>query len=387
MECESVIYLDNAATTWPKPESVAEAMKRCVAEYGANPGRGSYRLSRQAGETVEKTRSLLARLFRVDDPNNIFFCANGTHAINQALKGVLNPGDHVITTCWEHNAVTRPLEILRKEVGIAVTHVPAGKEGTVDLAEVEKAVRPETRMILSTHASNVTGAVLPIESLGRVARKNGVWFLVDAAQTAGVLDIDVQQMGIDLLAFPGHKGLFGPQGTGGLYVNPEIPMVPVFQGGTGIRSESVEQPFDRPTGFESGTVNTPGIAGLGAGIQFLQETGIERIHRHEMKVAERLREGLKEIPGVTLYPSHSVTLPLISFNMEGLDGNEAAVILDQHYDIAVRAGFHCAAVAHRTLQTEVFGTIRVSPGYFNTLQEAEAFLEAVREIGEAFAGV
>ncbi|QKG85812.1 aminotransferase class V-fold PLP-dependent enzyme [Kroppenstedtia pulmonis] len=379
-----MIYLDNAATTWPKPKTVVEAMKQCVEEYGANPGRGNHRLSRIAGEKVEKTRYDLAQLFQIPDPNNLFFCVNGTLGINLGLKGVLRPGDHVIATRWEHNAVARPLESLKEEKQIQVSYLSVGREGEMDLHELEKCIRRETRLMIVTHGSNVTGTVLPIQSISRVLHRHGVWLMVDAAQTAGILDLNVQEMGIDILVAPGHKGLLGPQGTGFLYVHPDIPIQPVIQGGTGIRSESLEQDAERPYGFESGTLNTPGIAGLGAGIRFLNETGLEKIYSKEMALTKKIEEGLREIRGVILYTPNQLKLPVISFEMENLDSIQGATLLDQHYQICVRGGFHCAALAHQENGTASSGTIRISPGYFNTEQDAEVFLQAVAEISTAF---
>jgi len=379
-----VIYLDNAASTWPKPESVVQAVKRCLEETGANPGRSGHRLAAQAAGILAEARRELAELFGIRDPDNIFFFANATQAINQALKGFLRPGDHVVTTCWEHNAVARPLEALKRERGITVSVVPASPDGSVDPAQVERAIRPETRLIAATHGSNVTGAVMPVEEIGAIARKKGVRFLVDAAQTAGNLPIDVEALGIDMLAFPGHKGLYGPQGTGGLYASPDIPLIPLIQGGTGSRSEQLEHPGERPEGFESGTPNTPGIAGLAAGVRFVRETGVGKIHRKEMHLAETVRSALSEMEGVTVYTPRGPRLPVVAFNLAGLDSQEVAAILDAHYGIAVRAGYHCAALAHKSLGTEETGAVRASFGYFNEEKDAEALIIAIGEIRKAF---
>jgi selenocysteine lyase/cysteine desulfurase len=250
---------------------------------------------------------------------------------------------------------------------------------------VEEQIRSHTRLISTIHGSNVTGEVVPIVEIGEIARKHGVFYLVDAAQTAGLFPYRLDDMPIDLLAFPGHKSLFGPQGTGGLYVIPEVPLQPLLQGGTGSRSEEIKQPLERPHGFESGTPNTPGIAGLGAGIDFILQTGLDNIYRHEMDLTIQLWEGLRAIDGVTVVTKAPPALPIVSFNIAGVDGHEVAAILDQHYHMAVRAGFHCAAIKHRSLKTEQ-GTVRVSPGFFNTKREIDDFLSAIREIGQAFAG-
>ena len=359
-------------------------MTECLEEAGANPGRSGHRMAARASRILGDARRELASLFGIRDPNNILFFANATQAINQALKGFLQPGDHVVTTGWEHNAVARPLEAMRREGRIGVTVIPASPGGAVDPAEVERAIQRETRLIVATHGSNVTGAVMPVEEIGALARKRGVRFLVDAAQTAGNLPIDVETMGIDMLAFPGHKGLYGPQGTGGLYVNPEVSLSPLIQGGTGSRSEQLEHPRGRPEGFESGTPNTPGIAGLAAGVRFVRETGIQKIHRKEMHMAETLRSALSEMEGIAVYTPQGSRLPVVAFNLEGLDSLEVAAILDTHYDIAVRAGFHCAALAHRSLGTESTGAVRASFGYFNREADVDALLAALQEIRKFF---
>jgi cysteine desulfurase family protein len=387
-EVKAMIYLDQAATSWPKPPGVTEAMKECIEEFGANPGRGGHQLSVRAGQVIDDTRRLAAQLFHVPDPKQVWFYGNATQAINQALLGLLQPGDHVIASSWEHNAVARPLERLRKRGVIDVTWVPPSDRSPIDLTHLKRAIRPETRLIVTTHASNVNGAILPIEEIGEMAEQHQVRFMVDAAQTAGVLPIDVQAMGIHLLAFPGHKGLLGPQGTGGLIVHPDVKIEPLITGGTGSRSEALEQPEDRPEGFESGTPNTPGIAGLHAALQFVMETGIEEIHRQESHLADQLVAGLREIEGVTLYRGSSTDhLPVVSFRVQGVGPDEMAVILDQHYGIAVRAGLHCAAVAHQTLGTLDGGTVRVSPGYFNTEEDVQALISAVQEVSAAFAAM
>ncbi len=379
-----MIYFDNAASTWPKPKKVSEAMKSSVDLYGANPGRGAHQLAITAEKTIFETRRKLAQLFQIRDPNNILFFSNATEAINQAIKGLLEPGDHVITTSWEHHAVVRPLEELKKKQDIKVTYIDPSPEGSTCPNKVAQAILPETKLIITIHGSNVTGALTPVEEIGALAEKHGIPYLVDAAQTAGVIPIDVEALKIDLLAFPGHKGLMGPQGTGGLYVQPELNLTPIIQGGTGSQSDAMEQPIQRPWGFESGTPNTPGIAGLLEGVRFIHTTGIESIYKREIALTERIKEGLLKIKGVTLYGPQEVTLPLLSFNIDGLDPQEAAIILDQEYNIAVRAGYHCAFMAHQSLGTANEGTIRVSPGYFNQSEEVDQFLLAVQEIVQAF---
>lgn len=373
-----MIYLDNAASTWPKPPEVAEAAKTAISDYGANPGRGGHQLARRAEQTITKTRAKLARLFGVKDPNRFLFCFHATHAINQAIQGTLSSEDHVIISGWEHNAVARPVTALAQTKGVRVSVVEPSESGDW-LTAIQQAVSPRTKMIITTHGSNVTGEVMPVVEIGQYARSKGILYLVDASQTAGLLPYRLDEWPIDMLAFPGHKGLYGPQGTGGLYVAEGVSMYPLLFGGTGSRSEELEQPLDWPGGFESGTLNTPGLAGLGAGVDFVLRTGVERIHQHEMELTRLLWEGLKRLNGVRLSTEEMPSLPLFSFNLVGLDGQEVAMILDQHYDIAVRAGFHCAALKHRSLGTEA-GAIRVSPGYFNTPAEIESFLKAIAEI-------
>ncbi|MFC7440156.1 aminotransferase class V-fold PLP-dependent enzyme [Laceyella putida] len=376
-----MIYLDNAASTWPKPSEVAEATKAAIVDFGANPGRGGHRLARKAEQTIAETRAKLARLFGVRDPDRFLFCFHTTHATNLAIQGILSTGDHVIISGWEHNAVARPVTWLAQARGVEVSVVepPESGESGDWLAVIKAAVTNRTKLLITIHGSNVTGEVLPIVDIGHFARERGITYMVDAAQTAGLLPFQLDEWPVDLVAFPGHKGLYGPQGTGGLYVAAGVSLRPLLFGGTGSRSEEVEQPMDWPGGFESGTPNTPGIAGLGAGLDFVLNTGIDQIYQHEMELARLLWEGLKAQEGVRLATEEMPPLPLFSFNLVGLDGQEVAMILDQHYDIAVRAGYHCAALKHRSLGTEA-GAIRVSPGYFNTSSEMDAFLRAIAEI-------
>ncbi|WP_245838575.1 aminotransferase class V-fold PLP-dependent enzyme [Marininema halotolerans] len=381
-----MIYLDNAATTWPKPTSVVTEMARFMEECGSSPGRGGHRLARKSRKLVEETRAALSRLFHTEAPEDIWFCLNGTHAINQVCKGWLRPGDHVLTSSWEHHAVARPLAMLQHEIGIKVTHVPPTSSGLIDMDAMEKAITPDTNLIAMTHASNVTGAILPIEEVGEIARHFGIPLLVDAAQTAGRIPIDVQALPIDFLTFPGHKGLFGPQGTGGLYVRPGISLSPLLQGGTGNRSEELTPLNERPYSYESGTQNAPGIVGWRAGLRFLEEKGVEAIHQKELDLIARVRTRLQDLDGVNLYLPPSQNVAILSFNMDGVASEEIATVLDQEYDIAVRSGFHCAPIAHQSNGTGMNGTVRVSPGYFTTDKEIDAFIQAIEEIHREFAG-
>ncbi len=385
-EIKPVMYFDNAATSWPKPRAVCDAAASYLGERGGNPGRSGHRMSLEAGRTVDATRCLLAQLFNAPGPERMIFTSNATEAINLALKGFLSPGDHVVTSSMEHNAVARPLEALRAR-GVGVTKVPTPPERGLDPAAVEAALLPETKLVVVCHASNVAGTINPIAEIGELCRRRGIAFLVDAAQTAGCLPIDVRAMGIDLLAFPGHKSLFGPQGTGGLCIAPGIALDPLVEGGTGTESESLLQPESCPERYESGTLNLPGIAGLGAGIRFILDEGLKRIRETESALVASLMEGFAKVEGVTQYgpPSGAERAPVVSIDIAGVDPLEAAVILDSHFDIAVRAGLHCAPDAHRSMGTFSRGTIRFSPGLFTTQTEIDVCVEAVTTIASEFA--
>ncbi|GAX89131.1 aminotransferase class V-fold PLP-dependent enzyme [Effusibacillus lacus] len=376
-----MIYLDNAASTWPKPPQVAEAMAAAVRDYSANPGRSGHRLAAKAAETISNTRAQVARLFHVKNPNDVIFTQNATESLNLGLKGFLQPGDHVITTSLEHNSVRRPLEYLRKK-GVDITYVPSIGDDQALCQEVEKEFRATTRLLVVTHSSNLTGRILPVERLGELARKHRVKFMVDASQTAGYLPIDVEAMRIDMLAFTGHKGLYGPQGTGGLYIHPDLELDPLLHGGTGGFSELIEQPPGRPERYESGTRNTAGIAGLSAGLQFIEDTGLASIRRHEEHLTQLLLEELARIDGLTQFgpDRKEARCPIVSFSVAGYDANEIGYILDTHYEIAVRAGLHCSPLAHETLGTAEGGLVRASLGYFNNETEIEEFVGALKDI-------
>jgi len=379
-------YLDNAATSWPKPPAVAREMVRFLEEIGANPGRSGHRLSVEAGRLVYQAREALAALFDLPDPLRIVFAPNATYALNLALRGLLHPGDHVITSGMEHNAVMRPLRALEAQ-GVALTVVPCAPDGTLDPEAVRRALRPETALIVLNHASNVCGTILPVAEVGRIARQAGRLFLVDAAQTAGVLPISMQEMKIDLLAFTGHKGLLGPTGTGGLAIGERVPLErfePLVRGGTGSRSEYETQPDFLPDKFESGTLNAVGLAGLLAGLNYLQERGLAAIRAQELALTGRLLAGLQGIPGATVYgpPDPARRVAVVSFNLAGLLPSEVALLLDERYDIACRPGLHCAPAAHRTLGTFPAGTVRFSLGPFNTAEEVDRAIQAVSSLAE-----
>lgn len=375
------IYLDNAATSWPKPEAVYLAVDQFSRQLGANPGRGNHSRSWQASGVLLETREALARLFNCPDVSRLVFTKNVTEALNIALKGYLNPGDHLITSSMEHNAVARPLQSLQKQ-GVELTVVCCSADGSLDPDEIARAWRPNTRMVTLLHASNLTGTILPIAEVGQIVRRNGGVLLVDAAQTAGALPIDVQAMGIDVLAFTGHKGLLGPQGTGGLYLRPGLQVRPLMEGGTGSDSDQVVQPEFFPDRLESGTLNTPGIAGLGAGVDFLLRTGVEHVRRHERRLTDLLLAGLREIPGITIYgpTDSSRQTGVVAVNLAGLECGELSWLLDQQYGIITRSGLHCAPWAHQTVGTLQTGACRFSVGYFNTPEQIAATLDAVRRI-------
>ena len=377
-----MIYLDNAATSFPKPESVYQAIDRFNRNIGANPGRSGYATAREAAKLVSDTRRLLAQLFHVEEPNQIVFTSNATEALNLALKGLLLPSDHVVTTVTDHNSVLRPLRSLAERRQVDVTWVECDSTGFVDPESIRAALRSDTKLACITHASNVTGAVHDIGAIGALAHENGSLLMVDVAQTAGCLPIDVQRMQIDLLAFTGHKGLLGPQGTGGLYIKPGIEIQSFREGGTGSQSSSDRQPERMPDRFEGGTHNTPGLAGLGAGVRFLLETGLETIQAHEIILAERLLDRLASMPGIRVYgPSHGAhRVAVVSFTLDGWPPLNLAHLLASGCDIATRSGLHCAPLIHQRLGTSKTGTVRASIGCFNTADDIDALCNALEQL-------
>jgi cysteine desulfurase family protein len=381
-----MIYFDNPATSWPKPLQVKEAMVKFMEEIGANPGRSGHALSIEAARIIYEAREALSVLFHVQDSSRIVFTLNATESINLALKGVLKYKDHVITSSMEHNSVMRPLRDLEKR-GIALTVVPCFEDGTLDPREVEKKILSTTKMIVLNHASNVTGTLLPIREVGKIARKYNLLFLADVAQTAGAYPIDVEKEGIDLLAFTGHKSLYGPQGTGGLVIGERInekEIIPLKQGGTGSRSEFEEQPDFLPDRLESGTPNGVGIAGLLAGIQFVLGKGVEQIRQNESTLLEKLIMGLKKIPRVKLYgpESQEDRIATLSFNFTHLSPSDGASRLEKEFGILCRPGLHCAPAAHHTIGTFPEGTIRFGLGTFNAEEEIETAIQAISLISK-----
>ena len=378
------IYLDNAATSWPKPDTVLEAMIHHQRLVGASPGRSGHRLSIEAGRAVYEAREILAQLFHISDPLRIAFTKNVTEALNMALLGLLAPGDHVVTTGMEHNSVMRPLRFLASQ-GVGLSVVPCSPRGELDPQDIRSALRQNTRAIVLTHASNVTGTVMPVEEIASIAHLRGIVICVDAAQTAGVLPIDVEGAAIDLLAFTGHKSLFGPQGTGGLYIRKglDAQIAPLMRGGTGSRSEFEEQPDFMPDKYESGTPNAMGLAGLGAGAAFVLKQGMESIRAKEEALTRRFLAKLEPLAGdVTIYgpPEAQKRISVVSFNIRDIPPSDAALFFDEHFGILCRPGLHCSPAAHRTIGTFPRGTVRFSFGFFNPEAHVDRAADAIGQL-------
>ena len=376
-----MIYLDNAATSYPKPRGMVAAMEECILKYCGNPGRSGHSMSMRTGEEVYHARRKIACLFGIRQPERLVFTKNTTEALNMGLKGVLQSGDHVITTTMEHNSVLRPLKALEKR-GVSQSVIRADREGFIKASEIEKAIRKDTKLIAITAASNVTGTRMPLEEIGELARRRGIMFLVDGAQGAGSMAIDAEKMHIDMLAFPGHKGLLGPQGTGALYVSPEIRLKHIMEGGTGTDSKSRFQPCEFPEGYEAGTINAPAIIGLGYSAEFVEKIGPEVIGKYEEELIGWLDERLDEMDFVKRYGPDACRKTGISLiNIRGVGAEEVTSILSSKYGIAVRGGYHCAGLAHKTIGTWDEGAIRISVGPFNTRKDMEKLADAIREIG------
>ena len=382
-----MIYLDNAATSYPKPKEVGQAMMYFLEKVGANPGRSSHRLSIESGRILYQVRENLAELFNVDDPLRIIFTLNVTEALNLALKGLLRPGDQVITSSMEHNSVMRPLRELEKR-GVEVKVIPCSSQGVLDPVDLERAIKKNTKLIVLNHGSNVIGSLLPITVVGEMAKRHHILFLVDAAQTAGCYPLDIKKDNIDLLAFTGHKALYGPPGTGGLVIGERVntkKLIPLKVGGTGSHSEFEEQPDFLPDIYESGTPNIVGLNGLKEGVRFVLAEGVDKIHQHEKNLIIRLIEGLKEIPEVTLYGGdyRKEQVAVVSFNLKDKWPSEVGLKLDEEYDIMCRVGLHCSPATHKTIGTFPRGTVRFSMSWFNTLEEVDQVIRAIREIAKS----
>lgn len=377
-----MIYFDNAATTMRKPEAVVQAVTQALCRLG-NPGRGVHDAALDASRIIFDSRRLLAELFGADDPKQIAFTANSTESLNIAIKGILSPGDHVITTALEHNSVLRPLYEL-EEKGVALTIIPSDPQGRIRYEAFEAAIRPNTRAIVCTHGSNLTGNLVDIRRVGRIARDHGLLFVVDASQTAGVFDIDVQDMHIDILCFTGHKGLLGPQGTGGLYAREGITVRPLLSGGSGVQTYSRTHPAQMPTALEAGTLNTHGLAGLRAAVSYLQETGLDAIRRTEQALMWEFYRQVRQIPGITVYGDFSQPerCPIVTLNVRDYDSSEVSDALAIYYGIATRPGAHCAPLMHQALGTVEQGAVRFSFCHYNTMEEINTAVSALRELAQ-----
>ncbi len=377
-----MIYIDNAATSWPKPESVYLAMDDFARNFAGNPGRSGHRMAVESEHRVQRCRAAIARLLHAKDPSEVILTLNATDGLNIALKGLLRPGDHVITSHTEHNSINRPLSKMAQDGMISFDKAASAPDGTVPAAEIEKLVRKNTRLIAVTHCSNVLGVVNPIDEVARVARKHGVMTLIDASQSVGVVPIDVQALGVDLVAFPGHKNLFGPMGTGALWVREGVALRFFREGGTGYKADQEQQPEEMPFRLEGGTPNAHGYAGLAAGVEFVEKEGLEKILRHERGLALAFAEALRPNRKVEVFGVKSPDRQIgpVSIRIRGAEPAEVGKVMDDKYGIACRPGLHCAPGTHKLLGTFPAGTVRFSFGYFNTEEHADAAVRAVNEV-------
>lgn len=376
-----MIYLDNGATSFPKPREMVEAMNACMLSYCGNPGRSGHDLSCRTGEEVYKTRKALADFFHIAEPERVIFTSNTTQALNIAIKGVLKRGDHVITTSMEHNSVLRPIRALADQ-GVEYTILPCEEDGSLQLSRAEAAIRPNTKLMVCTQASNVTGTILPIKALGDLCKRRGILLLADGAQGAGHMPMDARDF--DMLAVPGHKGLLGPLGTGMLYIGRGVDINPIMEGGTGTASKEIVQPKELPEGYEAGTINAPGIIGLGASLKVVQKIGLSEIQNHHQQLTKILDESLRNMKNVTVYGplDWRKKVGIVTFNVKGYDCEEIASLLNDKFGIAVRGGYHCAGLAHKTIGTWDTGAVRMSVGLYNTVRQMKIAADAVYEIAK-----
>jgi cysteine desulfurase family protein len=378
-----LIYLDNGATSFPKPEEVYAFMDKFYRQFGVNPGRSGYDLCMEAGEVVEETRQMLTNFFNGKDPNRLCFSYNSTDALNIIIFGMLQKGDHAISTTIEHNSVLRPLFHLEKYNGVEVDYIPFNEKGFVEPESFKEKFKTNTKLVIVNHASNVIGTIQPIKEIGELCRKHGVPFAIDASQSAGKIPVDIEELNVDIVAFTGHKSLLGPTGIGGLYVREGIEIRHTRAGGTGVRSAVRTHLDEYPYRLEYGTHNTLGIAGLHAGVKWIQEQGMDELHEHEMKLTEKLRDGLRDVDGVTLYCQDDLTghISVLLFNVDGFEALNTGTILDVDYNIACRTGLHCAPLVHEQLGTgEIHGGVRFGIGPFNTEEDIQTAVEAVADI-------
>lgn len=378
-----MIYLDNAATTYPKPKTVYKSVMDAMTRYGANPGRGSHAMAIEGARVIYETRELLAELFNLDDPMRVILTFNATDGLNMAIKGILKRGDHVVTTAMEHNSVLRPIKELENN-GVENTIVSCSPEGKINVEDIEAAIKSNTRMVVTTHVSNLTGTIFPIEKIGELCKKKNVLYLVDGSQSAGVLEIDMMKQHIDFLAVPGHKGLLGPQGTGALLINNDAVIKELKEGGTGSESSNPHQPDFYPDKLEAGTHNLPGIAGLNAGLKYILNKGTKSILSHEKNILETFINEMRKNPKIVIYGPKDINdrSGVVPINIEGMDSSEVAYILDTEFNIAVRPGLHCAPLAHKTIGTENIGAVRFGVGPFTKRTDVIAAVKALNEISE-----
>ena len=378
------VYLDNAATTRQKPDSVKKAILDYMEEIACSPGRGGYKCSLEAGRTILNARKTTANFFNVPDPKQVIFTHNITYALNMGIKGLIKNGDHIITTMMEHNAVVRPLKSIENSKDIEVDYIECNNKGFLEAENLEKAIKKNTKLIVITYASNVSGSIMPVEEIARIANKHDIFFMLDTAQAAGVYNIDFEELNVDSLAFTGHKALMGPPGTGGFAVSKKMAkeIDPLIEGGTGSISDKEVQPDFLPDKFESGTMNTQGIAGLKAGIEFIDQKGIENIKEHKVKLSRRFIKGLKNIKKISIHgPADAEKQSsTISISVEGYDSGNLSFMLDNEYGIMTRSGLHCAPLAHKTLGTYPEGTLRFSIGFFNTAEEIDYTLNVLANL-------
>jgi len=378
-----IIYLDNAATSFPKPEEVYEFMDTFYRNFGVNPGRSGYDLCLEAGEIVENTRKMLTNFFNGDDPNRLCFSYNSTDALNLIINGMLKEGDHAITTTLDHNSVIRPLYHQYKFNGVEVDYIPFDSKGFVDPDDFTKKFKKNTKLVIVNHASNVIGTIQPVKEIGKLCKERGIPFAVDSSQSAGKIPVDIKELNIDVVAFTGHKSLLGPTGIGGLYVSEGIEIRHTRAGGTGVRSAVPTHLYEYPYRLEYGTANTVGIAGLYAGLKWIEKKGLANLHKHEMKLTTMLRDGLKDIENVTMYCQDDMTnhISILPINVDDLEALNTGTILDVDYNIATRTGLHCAPLVHKQLGTiDIHGAVRFGIGPFNTEKHIKTAINAIKEI-------
>lgn len=383
---KKIYYFDNSATSFPKPESVYKCVEKAVRLYGANPGRGGHRMAVEASQAIYETREKVASLFNIKNPLQIAFTYNSTYALNFAVKGAVPKDSHIITTSLEHNSVLRPVFYEKDENNAHVSIIEPSEDGNIHSEDIIAAMKPETKAVVLTHMSNVTGAIIDLLPITTEARKRNILTIVDVSQSAGFLDIDVEEMKIDILCFTGHKSLFGIQGTGGIYIREGIPFSPIIEGGTGSFSKMKRQPHSMPEALEAGTLNTPGIVSLGAGIDFINSIGLENIRKHEYSLTEKFIEGIKNIEEIIIYGPEKRG-PVVTLNIKGVDSGDLAAYLDEEYGILTRAGIHCAPLAHESMHSGENGGVRFSFGYFNTEEDITYAINTLKNIVSDFKNI